>query len=176
LYVHGNCRGHTDNDSKDTLLPDIKTIQDDIRARLAEVERLIEPLRLEAEQLTKLSETFAAAGAPSAPPAAKPARAKTARKSPARASRPASSAPRAKRGRPAGGGNRAQQAIEHITKQPGITASELAGALGIGPNYLYRVLPQLQRDGKITKQGKGYHPAGSVEQTVSHANGQGVTA
>lgn len=169
------CRGRTDN-RKGTLLPDIKTIQDEIRARLAEVERLIEPLRLEAEQLTKLSEAFGAAGAQSAPPAAKPARAKTARKSPGRASRPAGSAPRAKRGRPVGGGNRAQEAIAHITKQPGITASELASTLGIGPNYLYRVLPQLQRDGKITKQGKGYHPAGSVEQTVSRANGQGVTA
>jgi len=48
--------------------------------------------------------------------------------------------------------------------------------MGIGPNYLYRVLPQLQREGKITKQGKGYHPVGSVEQTVAHSNGQGVTA
>ncbi len=171
-------------------MPDIKTIQDDIRGRLAEVERLIEPLRLEAEQLTKMSATFGAAGAQSVPSAAKPARAKTARaktaraktarartarKTPARASRPAGGGTSAKRGRPAGGGNRAQQAIDHITKRPGITASELASTLGIGPNYLYRVLPQLQRDGKITKQGKGYHLSGSVE-TVSHANGQGVTA
>lgn len=166
-------------------MPDIKTIQDDIRGRLAEVERLIEPLRLEAEQLTKMSATFGDAGAQSAPPAAKPARAKTARaktarartarKTPARASRPGGGGTSAKQGRPAGGGNRAQQAIDHITKRPGITASELASTLGIGPNYLYRVLPQLQRDGKITKQGKGYHLSGSVE-TVSHANGQGVTA
>jgi hypothetical protein len=29
----------------------------------------------------------------------------------------------------------------------------------IAPNYLYRVLPQLQKDGKVSKQGKGYHAA-----------------
>ncbi len=156
-------------------MPDIKSIQDDIRARLAEVERLIEPLRTEAEQLTRLSATFAAAGA--AAGARRPSRPGEARPQ-AGAALDASGDPgtRAKRGRPAGGGNRAQQAIEHITKQPGITASELASAMGIGPNYLYRVLPQLQRDGKITKQGKGYHPAESVEPNAVHANGQGVTA
>jgi len=158
-------------------LPDIKTIQDDIRARLTEVEGLIEPLRLEADQLTQLAATFAASAASAtrpAAPGARPARGRAARKSAARPARPAA-APSAKRGRPAGGGNRAQQAVERIAKQPGITASELASAMGIGPNYLYRVLPQLQRDAKITKQGKGYHPAGSVEQ-VTHTNGQGVTA
>jgi hypothetical protein len=154
-------------------LPDIKTIQDDIRARLAEVERLIEPLRLEAEQLTKLTAAFDSTAPEPAAAAPTRSRAKTPRKAAAKAAA-ASPAPRAKRGRPLGGGNRAQQAVEQITKRPGITASELATAMGIGPNYLYRVLPQLQRDGKITKQGKGYHAAGAVEQTT-HANGQGVT-
>ncbi len=27
------------------------------------------------------------------------------------------------------------------------------------PNYLYRVLPELEKDGRIKKKGKGYHPA-----------------
>jgi hypothetical protein len=160
-------------------LTDIKTIHDQIRARLAEVEGLIEPLRVEADQLSKLVAAFdgdshaaaptASAGTPSR------SRATASRKGAPRTSRRASTAPRAKRGRPLGGGNRAQQAIEQITSRPGITASELAAAMGIGPNYLYRVLPQLQRESKITKQGKGYHPAGAVEQ-VTHTNGQGVTA
>jgi hypothetical protein len=156
-------------------LPDIKTIQDEIRARLAEVEGLIEPLRLEADQLTKLVATFGPATAQPVAATATRTRARSPRKTTARAARPAAAAPRAKRGRPLGGGNRAAQAIDHIVKRPGITASELAAAMGIGPNYLYRVLPQLQREEKITKQGKGYHPVGAVAEPV-HANGQGVTA
>ncbi|HEY5198154.1 MAG TPA: hypothetical protein VIJ51_14125 [Solirubrobacteraceae bacterium] len=161
-------------------MPDVKTIHDQIHARLAEVERLIEPLRVEADQLSKLAAAFdAPSQAPGAPAAttgrATRSRAKTTRKTAARAPRPATSTtPRPKRGRPLGGGNRAQQAVEQITKNPGITASELATAMGIGPNYLYRVLPQLQRDDKITKQGKGYHPAAAVGQ-ATQANGQGVT-
>ena len=157
-------------------MPDIKSIQDDIRARLVEIETLIEPLRAEADQLTRLAATFDGPSARPPAPAARPTRAKTTRKPARRSARQAPASTRAKRGRPAGGGNRSQQAIEHIAGRPGITASELAGAMGIGPNYLYRVLPQLQRDGKITKQGKGYHPAEGVEQTAVHANGQGVTA
>ena len=26
------------------------------------------------------------------------------------------------------------------------------------PNYLYRVLPDLQKEGRIKRKGKGYHP------------------
>jgi hypothetical protein len=29
----------------------------------------------------------------------------------------------------------------------------------IKPNYLYRVLPQLQKDGKVRKRGSGWHGA-----------------
>jgi uncharacterized membrane protein len=158
-------------------LPDITTIHDDIRARLAEVEELIAPLRLEAEQLTKLVASFdgtpTAAGAATATPSR--SRAKATRTASPRASRPAKPSTRATRGRPAGSGNRAQQAVAHILKQPGITASELAAAMGIGPNYLYRVLPQLQKESKITKQGKGYHAADDLE-TSAQTNGHAVTA
>ena len=52
-----------------------------------------------------------------------------------------------------------------IAAQPGITASELAAAMGIGANYLYRVLPRLERKAKIVKHGKGYHPAARAEPT-----------
>jgi predicted HTH transcriptional regulator len=58
--------------------------------------------------------------------------------------------------------NRAEEAVRLITETPGITAAALAKAMMLGsPNYLYRVLPQLARDGKISKQGKGYHAVGS---------------
>ncbi|HWH12438.1 MAG TPA: hypothetical protein VG165_15030 [Solirubrobacteraceae bacterium] len=156
-------------------MPDIKTIQDDIRARLTEVEQLIAPLRVEADQLTKLAASFdSRSAAPVAAAAPSRSRTRTGRKTAVRASRPANPAVRAKRGRPAGGGNRAQQAVEQIIKQPGITASELAAAMGIGPNYLYRVLPQLQKESKITKLGKGYHPAGDA-QASAQTNGHAVT-
>jgi DNA invertase Pin-like site-specific DNA recombinase len=151
-------------------LPDITTIQDQIRDRLAEVEKLIEPLRAEAEQLTKMAATFAAAAASHTP-----ARTAAPRKATARKPRAAATKTGAKRGRPLGSGNRAQQAVAKIVEQPGITASELAKSMGISPNYLYRVLPRLEREAKVVKQGRGYHPAGDVEAAAAK-NGQPVAA
>jgi hypothetical protein len=31
--------------------------------------------------------------------------------------------------------------------------------MGIQANYLYRVMPGLEKDGKVKKRGKGWHPA-----------------
>jgi sugar-specific transcriptional regulator TrmB len=64
-----------------------------------------------------------------------------------------------RRGRPRGSGKRALQAQELVNARPGITITELADAMGIQANYLYRVMPGLQKDGKVRKQGKGWHPA-----------------
>ena len=64
-----------------------------------------------------------------------------------------------RRGRPRGSGKRAQQAHELVSAKPGITIPELADAMGIQANYLYRVMPTLQQEGKIRKEGKGWHPA-----------------
>jgi hypothetical protein len=61
-------------------------------------------------------------------------------------------------GRPKGSGNRAAETVAAVQAQPGITMAELATKLGIKPNYLYRVMPPLQKEGKITKKGKGWHP------------------
>ena len=63
-------------------------------------------------------------------------------------------------GRPRGrrGGNtRANQALELVRGRPGITIPEIAEAMKIEPNYLYRVMPKLQQDGQVTKQGQGWH-------------------
>jgi ribosomal protein S25 len=54
-----------------------------------------------------------------------------------------------RRGRPRGSGNRAKQALELVRARPGITISELADAMGIKANYLYRVLPTLQKEGQV---------------------------
>ena len=42
--------------------------------------------------------------------------------------------------------------------QPGITIPELAAKMGIKQNYLYRVLPGLEQENKVSKQGRGWHP------------------
>jgi len=63
-------------------------------------------------------------------------------------------------GRRKGSGTRAAQALSFVKGQPGITIPELAAKMGIKQNYLYRVLPALEQEGKINKQGRGWHPKG----------------
>ncbi len=65
-----------------------------------------------------------------------------------------------RRGRPKGSGNRAQEALALIKSRPGITIPEMADSMGIKQNYLYRVVPDLQKQGKVTKSGKGWHLRG----------------
>lgn len=66
----------------------------------------------------------------------------------------------ARRRRGRRGGTRADQAVKFITESPGINASDLSRKMKLkAPNYLYRVLPELEKDGRIKKKGKGYHPA-----------------
>jgi hypothetical protein len=79
--------------------------------------------------------------------------------SPRRSRRSPSAGPR-KRGRPRGSGNRAQQALKLVTENPGITIPEIAQKMGIQVNYLYRVLPNLEQDGKVRKEGRGWFPKG----------------
>ena len=65
-----------------------------------------------------------------------------------------------RRGRPRGSGTRAVQALELVKARPGITIPELADAMGIKQNYLYRVMPTLADEGKVTKSGRGWHARG----------------
>jgi len=99
-----------------------------------------------------------AAKAPAAAPTATAtpkAAAKPKRKKAARAGRPAG---RRRVGRRKGSGTRAAEALAFVQGQPGITIPELAAKMGIKQNYLYRVLPGLQQEGKVTKQGRGWLP------------------
>jgi transposase-like protein len=57
------------------------------------------------------------------------------------------------------GGTRADQAVALIEKSPGISASDVAKQMKIKPNYLYRVLGDLEKDGRVKKQGRQYYPA-----------------
>ena len=65
-----------------------------------------------------------------------------------------------RRGRPRGSGTRAVQAFELVKARPGITIPELAESMGIKQNYLYRVMPTLAEEGKVTKSGRGWHARG----------------
>jgi transposase-like protein len=55
------------------------------------------------------------------------------------------------------GGTRAEQALKVIKASPGITVSEIAKQLKIAPNYVYRVMAELQKDKLVSKKGKGFH-------------------
>jgi CRP-like cAMP-binding protein len=63
-----------------------------------------------------------------------------------------------RRGRPRGTGTRGRQALDIVRANPGITIPEIAEQMGIQQNYLYRVLPGLQKEGAIRKEGRGWHP------------------
>jgi ribosomal protein S25 len=86
----------------------------------------------------------------------------TATKAKAKAKRKKPGRPPGRRraGRRKGSGTRAAQALSFVQGQPGITIPELAAKMGIKQNYLYRVLPGLEQEGKVKKQGRGWHPKG----------------
>ena len=67
-------------------------------------------------------------------------------------------APRKRRKRR--GGTRADQAVSLIESQPGISASDVAKTMKIKPNYLYRVLGDLEKEGRVKKDGRQYYPGG----------------
>jgi hypothetical protein len=130
--------------------------------------------RLEAasKALASLDGRSANSAAPSAPgavrkrpgrprsrkPASKASASSTATATQVKAARKTTARKKARSGRPKGSGARAAETLALVQGQPGITIPELATGLGIKANYLYRVLPVLQRDGKITKKGRGWHP------------------
>jgi Winged helix-turn-helix DNA-binding len=71
-----------------------------------------------------------------------------------RPGRPRGSRTRRRRGRR--GGTRGDQAVKIVAQNPGITASEVAKRMRIKPNYVYRVMGELRKDGRVRKRGRGY--------------------
>jgi CRP-like cAMP-binding protein len=121
----------------------------EIQQRLKELRPLVDEYqRLEAAE--KALSGVSGNGRRSTPAAASPAprRQRSAR---------AKSSGTGRRGRPRGSGTRANQALELVKSRPGITIPELAEAMGIKQNYLYRVMPGLAEEGKVTKSGRGWH-------------------
>ena len=143
----------------------LKTKRDEIAARLSELEPLVEEYRqLEAAAAALAGLPGAAAGAATGgAAAARPARAARPRAGRTTAARTTTRARRSstsgRRGRPRGSGTRAIQTLELVKSKPGITIPEIASAMGIKQNYLYRVLPGLEKDGKVVKRDRGWHAA-----------------
>jgi hypothetical protein len=63
-----------------------------------------------------------------------------------------------RRGRPRGSGTRSGQALALVQAKPGITIPRMAKEMGITPNYLYRVLPELAKDGKSKRTARAGSP------------------
>jgi len=55
-------------------------------------------------------------------------------------------------------GTRADQAVALVEGSPGISASDIAKQMKIKPNYLYRVLGDLEKEGRVKKKGRQYYP------------------
>jgi hypothetical protein len=118
----------------------------EIQARLKELRPLVDEFhRLEAAEAA-LSGVGDGRGA-AAPAAAQPRRPR----------RGSGGGGTGRRGRPRGSGTRAGQALELVRDRPGITIPELAQAMDIQQNYLYRVMPTLAEEGKVVKSGRGWH-------------------
>lgn len=93
-------------------------------------------------------------------PQRRPGRPRGSRSAPARTRTNRAAATRASRPRGRRGGNtRANQALELVRKRPGITIPQIAVAMKIQPNYLYRVMPRLQSDGQVKRDGQGWRLA-----------------
>ncbi len=144
----------------------------EITARLSELKPLVdEYTRLQAAQSALDGVGGGSSSSRSSASATRrrgPGRPRGSRASSATASATATKPARKKAGRPAkrragrrkGSGTRAAQAFSLVRGQPGITIPELAAKMGIKQNYLYRVLPGLEQEGKVTKRGRGWHPKG----------------
>jgi hypothetical protein len=111
----------------------------EIRARLQELKPLVD----EYHRLEAAAQALEGVSGPATRPSR--ARSTTTRRATGR------------RGRPRGSGTRGKQALELVRANPGITIPELADKMGIKQNYLYRVLPGLQKDGMVRKEGRGWH-------------------
>jgi hypothetical protein len=123
--------------------------QDFLAEKRAEIERRKAELLPLVEEYNRLEQAAAAldavgvAGNGSSTPQRASQRVKAATRKPATGGT---------RGRPKGSGKRDAEVAEIVAANPdGITIQEIANRIGIKPNYLYRVLPALEAQGKVAK-------------------------
>jgi hypothetical protein len=124
------------------------SVVDEVRKRITERLKELKPLVDEYHQLQEMVSKLGDGGG-----------ATTARRTRATRRTRSTNGRRRRRGRPRGSGTRSAQALALVQAKPGITIPEMGKEMGITPNYLYRVLPELQKEGKVKKSGKGWRPA-----------------
>ena len=133
----------------------------EIRDRLAELRPLVEEFR----RLEAAEQALSGLDEPRAERTTKPAR---------RGSGASTRGSSGRRGRPKGGGTRSKHALELVRARPGITIPELAEAMDIKQNYLYRVMPSLAEEGLVHKSGRGWHVRqGAAATAESSDDGNG---
>ena len=108
----------------------------EIEARAAALEEEARQLRAASAALSELQ-----GDATGAPIARRPARRKPA-------------PPPTRRTTGPGAGTRAQEALRLIGENPGIAVPQLADQMGIKKNYLYRVVPGLEKAGQLRRVGE----------------------
>jgi hypothetical protein len=126
------------------------TLVDDVRRQITDRLKELKPLVDEYHELEAMLERVGDKATGAVKGRRGPAR---------RAATRSSSGGRRRRGRPRGSGTRSAEALALVQSKPGISIPEMGKEMGITPNYLYRVLPELQKDGKVKKSGKGWVPA-----------------
>lgn len=119
-----------------------------VKKRLAELD----------DERKRLERALAELGGGSTAPR-RPGRPRGSGRGPGRPPKAATAGAAPKKRRRRRGGTRADQAVSLVEKNPGISASEIATQMKIKPNYLYRVLGELEKEGRVTKKGREYHPA-----------------
>ncbi len=121
-----------------------------VDSTVKDIDNRLSELRLEVTKLEAARQALTGGRRGPGRPAAASNGAQTRRRPARRTGRP--------RGR-RGGNTRANQALNLVREKPGITIPQIAEALKIEPNYLYRVMPKLVEDGQIKREGQGWHPA-----------------
>ena len=128
---------------------------DFLEEKLSEIKQRMDELRPAVEEFHRLeSAQRALEGVDAGGSAKPPSRARRGRSG----SRSSSSSSNGRRGRPRGSGTRSNEALKIVRDQPGVTIPEMAQKMGIQQNYLYRVLPGLEQDGLVRKEGRGWFP------------------
>ena len=118
----------------------------EIQDRLNELKPLV-------EEADRLQAALSALDGASGIPAGKPVRRKAAGSARKRTAKAGTGKP----GRPKGTGKRQAETLALVIKQPGISISEIAAQTGVQQSYLYRVMPSLQKEGLVRKEGRGWY-------------------
>jgi hypothetical protein len=148
----------------------VTEILDKTRRDIAERLRDLQPF---VEEYRRLEEAVSALAGIASPPSASPSTPRPrAPRRPHQTTTPkvetskpkhAAKTPRATKhhaGRSAGGGPRAAQTLAIVKANPGITIPTIAAQMAIKGNYLYRILPKLEQEGKVVRRGHGWEPNG----------------